>query len=156
MWAELVARERSQPDGWRFVDTSGEPARLDRLLARIVKKGVPGLAYGGVPAARHWCPDLDLNGTPRLDFVLHTPDGTADLSFVRWADPALKLSTTVDLSPVIVIHPLRRADPLFGPGTAGGPPVADPVETVLHLEALRLPAQAKQVLAQLRPELRYL
>lgn len=156
LWTELVARERSQPDGWRFMDTSGAPARLDRLLARIVKKGVPGLAYGGVPAARRWCPDLDLNGTPRLDFVLHVPDGTADLSFVERADPALKLASVDHQSPVIVIHPLRRADPLFEPGPGGGLPIADPVETALHLEGLHLPAQAKQVLAHLRPELRYL
>jgi hypothetical protein len=129
---------------------------MDRLLTRIGKLGVPGLALGGVPAARHWCPDLDLNGTPRLDFVLHAPDGTADPSFVYRADPALKLASDDCPSASLIIHPLRRADPLFESGPDGSLPVADPVEAVLHLEGLHLPAQAKQVLARLRPELRYL
>ena len=156
-WNELVARERNQPGGWRFVDTAGQPPNLDRLLARIVTQPVPGLALGGVSAARHWCPELDLNGTPRLDFVLHAPDGTADLAFVRRADPALKLVAVDEAqTPLVVVHPIRRTDPLFEHGPAGGLPVADPVETALHLEGLRLPAQAKQVLAHLHPELQHL
>lgn len=155
LWSELTARERNQPSGWRFVDASGQPNRVERLLTRISNRGVPGLAVGGVVAARHWCPDLDLNGTPRLDFVLHSPDGTADLDFIQRADPALKLVTSNNDAVLVVVHPLQRAVPLFE-STPGGLPVADPVETVLHLEGLRLPVQAKQVLAHLRPELRYI
>jgi len=156
-WAELVAKARSANESWRFVDLSGQVRSPESLLKRIAKLNVPALAVGGVVAARHWCPELDLHGTPRLDLVLHTPDATADLGFINKVDPALRLAEPEqDSSPSLVIHPLRRAEPLFEPSRRTDLAFADPVETVLHLENLRLPAQARQVLAHLRPELRVL
>jgi len=113
-----------------------------------------GIALGGVVAARHWHPEFDLHGTPRLDLLLHAPEDTLDLSFVRKLDPALRRIDEYDESPVLVIRPLQRSDPLFEVVPDKSLPLADPVETTLDLRDLGLMAQAGQLLAHFRTEVR--
>jgi hypothetical protein len=112
------------------------------------------LALGGVLGARHWHPDFDLHGTPRLDLVYHAPNGNVDLEFVRKLDPALTQVDDRSESAVLVVHPLVRAAPLFIETTERSIPWADPVETALDLCDLSLTTQANQLLTHLRPEVR--
>ncbi len=112
------------------------------------------VALGGVAAARHWHSDFDLHGIPRLDLLLHTPGDNVDLDFVKKLDPALRQIDDYDESPVLVVRPLRRADPLFERVPNTSLPFADPVETALDLNDLGLTAQANQLFAHFRPEVR--
>ena len=69
-------------------------------------------------------------------------------------DPALKRIEDFDESPILVIRPLQRADPLFDRVRDTSLPFADPVETALDLCDLGLTAQAGQLFAHFRPEAR--
>ena len=153
-WSDLLVISGNPRRAFRYRDASGEKTDFDRLLKRLARMKLPRVALGGVAAARHWHSDFDLHGTPRLDLLVHTPGDTVDLSFVKKLDPALRRIEDYDESPVLVVRPLQRADPLFEhvPGTSL--PFADPVETALDLCDLGLTEQASQLLAHFRPEVR--
>ena len=115
------------------------------------------VAYGGVVAARHWQANFDLNGTPRIDLVVHCPNQLVDLGFVKKLDPALKENTgrSFDDSPTVVIHPITRREPDFTKNADGGLPIADPVETALDLTEMGLTAQANNLFSHFRKEVRF-
>lgn len=149
-WRELTALSISQRTSVRFRDRSGEKQSPLGLLKRLERDLPPRLAVGGVIAARHWYPDFDLHGTPRLDLVYHAPLGKVDLDFVRRLDPALTRVHGASDSAVLVIHGLIREAPLFVDKKTQGIPWADPVETALELHDLALTAQANEMLTHLR------
>ncbi len=153
-WRELRVRNGALFPALRFQDRSGD--QPDPLgLVRRLKKQLPGnVALGGVLAARHWDPDLDLNGTPRLDLAVHAPDGNPDLTFVRALDPALTLVDDPTASAALVVHPLYRAASRFAAGADRPLPLSSPIETALHLHDLGLDAQAIAIINRLRPEAR--
>lgn len=153
-WNELLALSGNLRRSFRYRDTSGERPDPEQLLRRLERMRPPGIALGGVVAGRHWHPEFDLHGTPRLDLLLHAPEDAADLSFVRKLDPALRRIEDYDESPVLVIRPLQRSDPLFDVVPDKSLPFADPVETTLDLDDLGLTAQAGQLLTHFRPEVR--
>jgi hypothetical protein len=153
-WRELLALSADMRRTFRYRDVSGEKADPDRLLKRLERMMQSQVAIGGVTAARHWAPEFDLHGTPRLDLLLHAPGDTVDLGFVKKLDPALRRIENSDESPVLVVRPLQRADPLFDRVSGVGLPFADPVETALDLCNLGLTAQAGQLFAHFRPEVR--
>lgn len=153
-WNELLVLSGSTRHSFRYRDTSGERTDPEQLLKRIERMKPSRVALGGVTAARHWHSDFDLHGTPRLDLLLHTPGNNVDLDFVRKLDPALKRIEDYNESPVLVVRPLQRADPLFERVPDTSLPFADPVETALDLHDLGLTAQAGQLFAHLRPEVR--
>jgi len=153
-WRELVALSGTQRNAIRFRDASGEKPTPQGLLKRLQKVKPPHLALGGVAAARHWHPDFDLHGTPRLDLVYHAPNGQVDLEFVRKLDPALTRTDDPSESAVLVVRPLIRAAPLFIEKSDKTLPWTDPVETALDLYDLSLTAQANQLLTHLRHEVR--
>jgi hypothetical protein len=124
------------------------------LLKRLERAKPPHLALGGVMAARHWHPDFDLHGTPRLDLEYHAPHGNVDFDFVKTLDPALTRTSDPTETAVLVIHPLVRAASLFSEESAKRLPWSDPVETALDLCDLSLTTQANQLLTHLRPEVR--
>jgi hypothetical protein len=105
----------------------------------------PDLAVGGVWGAKHYHPDLDLVGSPRLDISLHCPAKGVDLSFVERLDPALEKTTRRDESAALAVHIVRRAVSFFHPGE-GGIVWADPVECLLDLHEARLESQAREFL----------
>lgn len=153
-WNELLALSGPMRRSFRFMDASGEKPDLQYLLERLERLKPPGVALSGVVAARYWQPDFDLHGLPRLDLLLHTPQGLVDLGFMRRLDPALKHADNEIQPAVVVVHPLLRRDSLFADAVGEGLPVADPVETVLDLHELGLTVQAGQLLTHLRPEVR--
>ncbi|NQT36314.1 MAG: hypothetical protein HQ581_02430 [Planctomycetes bacterium] len=153
-WGELVALSRTSRNSFRFVDRSGEGTTPQQLLERLKRQKPDRLALGGVIAARHWHPDFDLHGIPRLDVACHSPDGVIDLSFVRKLDPALGQVEDPGVSSVFVVHPVVRASSLFVKQREGEFPLADPVETFLDLDDLSLTLQSHQMLTHLCPQVR--
>jgi hypothetical protein len=155
-WNELIAVSSSMRQSFRYEDASGERPDPQSLLRRLDRMKPPGVAVSGVVAARFWHPDFDLHGMPRLDLVLHAPQGRADLAFMRRLDPALRRVEDSNQSAIVVLHPLARHDPLFEGEAGSALPLADPVETVLDLQELGLTVQAGQLMTHFRPDARWL
>jgi hypothetical protein len=133
----------------RFADRSGQPRSPESHVRRLEKLAPPGLAIGGVLGARHYQPDLDLVGTPRLDFSLHSPGRHMDLGFIRKLDPALQRVEDPRELANVVVHAIRHANSFIVP-REGGLGWADPVECLLDLHEVRLEAQASQFLEALK------
>jgi hypothetical protein len=153
-WKELLALTHEIRNTFRFRDRTGNKPDPESLLRRVERHGNTSIGLSGVFAARHWHPDFDLHGTPRLDIVYHAPNGRADLQFVKQVDPALSLDNSSESSPALVIHVIERATSQFVSRTNEPLPWADPVETVLDLYDMSLTVQANQLLTHLRPEAR--
>ena len=144
-WARLLAVSDHVRGTVRFTDRSGQPRSLDSLLRRLRQFQPADLAVGGVLAAKHYQPALDLVGNPRLDLSIHSGRKAADLSLVERLDPGLERTVRRDESPTLVIHTIRRAESLFQIGGAGLP-WADPVECLLDLHEAGLEPQVLEFL----------
>jgi hypothetical protein len=147
--ARLVSTSDRARATARYADRSGQPRSPEAHLARLEKLSLPGLAIGGVLGARHYFPDLDLVGTPRLDISLHSRDPRVDLDFIGKLDPALHRVKDPLEPAIVVVHNVYHADSLFVPGE-GGLQWADPMECLLDLHEARLEMQAAQFLDALR------
>lgn len=145
-WQRVVAaRDRVHPT-IRYVDRSGQRRSPEALLKRAVGLDIGELAVGGVIAARHYYPQLDLRGTPRLDLTLHCPPkGEADLSFVERLDPALERTESTSEPVALAVHVLGT-QAAFYKTVGDGLPLADEVDCLLSLHDARLDAQAKEFL----------
>ena len=115
--------------------------------AGLKAAGVLGGVIGGVVAARHYAPDFDLNGVPRLDVTAQT--GT-DPAWVTSLDPALRLATMQERSPVLVVHQSRRSRAMDDGKEGGIGSFASPAETLLDLYELRLTEQADDFVRSMR------
>ena len=147
--ARLVALSDRARATARYADRSGQPRSPEAHLARLEKLNLSGLALGGVLGAKHYFPDLDLVGTPRLDLSQHARDHRIDLDFIEKLDPALQ-RVKDPLEPAsVVVHVVSHANSLFVP-REGGLQWADPVECLLDLHEAHLETQAAQFLAVLR------
>lgn len=144
-WARLVAVSETVRSTARFADRSGQPRSPAALRRRLQRLGRTDLAVGGVWGAKHYQPDLDLVGQPRLELSLHCADQRADFGFVEQLDPALEFTKRRDESPALVVHVVRRAVSLFQPNP-DGLPWADPVACLLDLHAAHLETQAREFL----------
>jgi DNA-binding Lrp family transcriptional regulator len=161
-WPELFRAQRLTYPPIEFVDPTSAPGAVDDILRRLQRLHPKGAALGGVTAARRWDPMFDLNGTPRIDVLLHRPVTRAPHGaervrdadeFVRRLDPALKRrSPHVRGSTALVVHHIYRHEPLFLNLPDTPIPWADPVEVLFHLNDLGLTAQAGQLLRRLRPD----
>lgn len=152
-WSELLRAQRLVYPPEEFVHRIPEPEAVDGLLRRLNRLRPKGAALGGVVAARRWDPSFDLNGTPRVDVVMHTvaPSGSVSAvdaaEFVRSLDPALKRrSPQVQGATVLVLHRMYRKDPLSLDDPQSPIPWADPVDILCHLNDLGLTVQAGQLL----------
>ena len=132
----------------RFADHSGQSRPAEAHMRRLEKLNLPGLAIGGVLGAKHYCPELDLVGTPRLDLSLHSPGKRLNLEFIERLDPALKRVEDPFAPANVVVHAVRHADPQFTP-REGGLAWADPLECLFDLYEARLDMQAGQFLEAL-------
>lgn len=141
-WGEVLALSGSLRRARFYADRTGRPANPLALVRRLAGLGAPGVAVGGVLAARHWDPGFDLHGLPRLDLTVH---GGWDVAAL---DPALAPAGRGEAA-VVAVHPLARKEPLFGTSKKGPLPVADPVETLLDLHELGLDAQAEALIERL-------
>lgn len=140
-WAELLALSPRVRQTTGFEDRSGRSGDLSALVARIQHQRPPHVAFGGVVGARHWQPDLDLEGLPRVDLELHSPTGVADLRFVSRIDPAF-VPARAEVAPTLAVHVVTRAASLFEVSDKTSMPWADPIEILLDLHQLRLYKQA--------------
>jgi hypothetical protein len=131
----------------RFVDGSGRRPDPIGLIRRLNEKKPEGVAFGGVAAARHYQPEFDLNGLPRIDLTI---EGDRSLDWLAKVDPALKPVESSEQVPLLVVHRLLRPLAQFDEGTAGGLPFADPAEVLLDLYDLRLTEQAEEFVRSLR------
>lgn len=148
-FARLMALSGRARATARYGDRSGQPRSPELHLQRLEHLNLPGLAIGGVLGAKHYDPDLDLVGTPRLDISLHARNHQVDLDFIDKLDPALKRINDPLEPASVVVHTIYHADPLFVPRDEGLH-WADPVECLLDLYEARLDIQAGQFLEALR------
>jgi len=148
-FARLLAVANRARSTVRFADQSGQPRPVESHLRRLEKLNPPDLAIGGVLGSKHYDPDLDLVGTPRLDLSLHCPGRRMDLGFVEKLDPALKRVEDPLAPASLVVHAVRHADAQFTPRD-GGLAWADPVECLLDLHEARLEIQAAHFLEVLQ------
>lgn len=144
-WARLVAESDRVRGTAYFVDRSGQPRSPESLFRRIERLERHDLAVGGVFGAKHYHPDLDLVGNPRLDLSLHCPSNKADWSFVDRLDPALIRAKRRDEPAALAVHLVRRASPLFQVDRSRLQ-WADPVECLLDLHEAHLEPQAREFL----------
>lgn len=140
-WAEMVLTSERSRNTIRFADRSGQARSPSSLLRRLHRLDTPPLGLGGTLGARHWYPDLDLHGDPRLDLSMHCPQDRMDLDFVEKLDPALDREEDPTAPASLAIHAIRRKEAYFTE-SGEGLPVADPVECMLDLHELRLETQA--------------
>jgi len=148
-WARLLAASDRIRSTVRFADVSGKPRPLENHLRRLEKLKIPNLGIGGVVGARHYHPNLDLIGTPVLNFSLHCPDGVMDLEFIAKLDPALKLVRDPLAPAQVIVHAVRRANAFFQPRKEGLA-WADPAECLLDLQEAKLETQAGEFLEALQ------
>jgi hypothetical protein len=148
-FARLLAVADRARSTVRFSDQSGQPRSAESHLRRLEKINPPGLAIGGVPGAKHYYPQLDLVGTPRLDLSLHCPGRRMNLDFIGKLDPALKPVADPRTPASVVVHAVRHADAQFVP-REGGLAWADPLECLFDLHEARLDSQAGQFLDALQ------
>ncbi len=147
-WPEVLALSASLRRTRAYADATGRADPRD-LLRRLRGMTSLPIAVGGAQAARHWDPEFDLHGLPRLDVVVHTTPAMGELGFVGRLDPALRKVDPDAGGVVLAVHPLVRAEPGFEPHAKGGIPWADPVETLLDLHELRLADQAEAMIRRL-------
>ncbi len=132
----------------RFADRSGQPRTIDAHIHRLERLSPRGVALGGVLGARHYHPDLDISGAPRLDLSVHSPHARPDLGFIEKLDPALKRVTDPQEPATVAVHILSQAEPFFAP-RQGGLAWADPLECLIDLAEAGLQKQASEFLAAL-------
>ena len=125
----------------RYSDRSGQPRSIESLLKRLAKIGDDNIAVAGTIGAQHHYQDIDVIGTPRLDFTVHCPDKYLNIDFIEKLDPALKEETDPDKTASVVVHFIRREKAFFTENP-DGIAWADPVECLLDLHEMRLESQA--------------
>jgi len=145
----LLANSEAARSTTRFVDRSGQPRSPESRVRRLEKMRPEGVAIGGVLGARHYNPDIDLIGTPRLDLSVSCGKTALPLDFIKELDPALTLETDPRKSASVVVHAVRHADPLFR-ARPEGLAWADPVECLLDLQEVHLESQMQQFLEALK------
>lgn len=139
VWDELLITARSARSTVWFVDRSGQPRSPDALLKRMESKLRTKIAIGGSTGARHWYPELDLTGDPRLDLIVHCPGKEMNLGFVNELDPALEQVEHRSGEASLAVHAMRREVSLF---EVEATPWADVLECLLDLHELGLQHQA--------------
>jgi hypothetical protein len=142
-WARLLMVADEARSTMRFADRSGEPRSASSLGERLTETRPRHVAIGGVLGARHYQPEIDLVGLPRLDVCVHCPGRSADVSFVRRLDPALEATSDPTEPARLVFHFVRHRQPLFEP-SSHGLPWADPPECLMDLHEARLETPAAE------------
>lgn len=144
-WERLLVNSSRSRLTKRYSDRSGQPRSIDSLISRLAKMQLPYVAVAGILGARHYYPEIDLIGAPRLDLTVHCPEKYSDIDFVERLDPALKQEDDPDKPASVVLHFIRRETSFFETNP-GGVALADPVECLLDLHEMRLESQAKEFL----------
>jgi len=159
LWWKLLSNAPSARHTVTFQDVSGQPRSIEGLIKRFQKLKNTDVAIGGVTAALHYLPKLDIVGSPRLDLtvhvnsILHHPRQTfSALRIASQIDPGLE-ETSDPTAPVrLAIHYLRRNNSDFIKDESSGCWLADPVECLYDLHDARLTPQAEQLLNHLKQQ----
>lgn len=130
----------------RFADRSGQPRSIEGLLKRFRGQGRPDIAIGGVLAALHYNPQLNIIGNPRLDLLMHCNGQYANIDFVERLDPALQQTDDPQEPDRLVIHFLRRKESFFVIDKHGTQ-WADQLECIFDLSDLRLHELVSEMVA---------
>ncbi len=149
-WLEMTVMAKRIRESLYFQDGSGRPRSSEQLWSRLRRRAPAGAAIGGVLAARHWDPQLDLEGTPRLDLYLHSPGPAPSVAFMTQVDPALKRTDDPHASIAVAVHRIRRDNAFFASSRSNRLGWADPVDTLLDLDELRLHDQCSDLIRRLR------
>ncbi len=147
-WEQLAAASDVVRETVRFADRTGKPRAIGYLVRRLTSLHRTDIAIGGILGATHHVPGLDIVGTPRLDLSVHAPQGTPDLTVISRLDAALERTSDRNEPAVVVLHVVRRRDPLFH-REVDGSVWADPTECLLDLQEAKLEAQARQFVREL-------
>ncbi len=148
-WSRVLTLAEDARSTMRFADRARQPRTASSLAERLQHLRPEGVAIGGVLGARHYDPELDLMGLPRLDVSILSPGREADIAFVRQLDPALEATSDPAEPARLVVHFVRHRESLFE-AEANGLPWADPVECLLDLHEARLEPQAAQFVRAVR------
>jgi hypothetical protein len=148
-WGEILALAETLRRTQCYADSSGRTDGPQALHRRLQSMASGSVALGGVQAARHWDPHFDLHGLPRLDVSLAPTAGADAADLARRLDPALQHVEPGAPGVILAVHPLFRAEPLFEKNVKGKIGWADPVETLLDLDELRLVDQAERLVERL-------
>lgn len=130
----------------RFADRSGQPRSIEGLLKRFRELRRADIAIGGVRAALHYNPQLNINGNPRLDLLMHCNGQYANIDFVGRLDPALQQTDDPQEPDRLAIHFLRRKESFFVIDKKGTQ-WADQLECLFDLSDLRLHALVSEMVA---------
>ena len=103
------------------------------------------VAIGGVLAARHYLPGLDLTGTPRLDITIRAFSNLDDEAIAHQLDRAL--SEARDEEPAQFVATYNWQPEVFFTTNGNGNSWSDEVDCLLDLHDAKLEAQANQLLA---------
>lgn len=142
-WEKFVVLADTCRSTKYYADRSDQPRSPQSLMQRVQALPRQDIAIGGIAGAIRIYPDLDLVGLPRLDLHIHAPGSSADLSFIRKLDPALKETDAHDEKPSLAIHFLRRRKSYFRIDNDKRL-WADPVECLIDLLTMRMDYQALQ------------
>jgi len=149
-WLEMTVRAKRIRGSIYFEDTSGRPRSVEQHLARLERYAPNGAALGGVLAAKHWDAQLDLEGVPRVDLHVTAPGDHSVAKFMTQVDPALRPTSAANASLAIAVHGIRRRQAFFTPRAHKRLAWADPVDTLLDLDELRLHDQSADLIRRLR------
>ncbi len=145
-WNRLLAVADEVRGTMRFADRSGQPRTPETLLRRLGDLEREDVGVGGVMGSRHYHPGLDLVGASRLDLTWHCRTRPEVPDFVKRMDAALEPVSAPGEPASLVVHVLRRAEPMFQEAESGLP-WADPVECLLDLQEARLHSQAMEFIS---------
>jgi len=143
-WLELLALSANQRPAHRYKDDSGNPRRPEALTERLRKYSSSDVAVGGVLAARHYLPGLDLTGTPRLDITIRAFSNLDDHAIAHQLDRAL--SEASDEEPAQLVATYNWQPEVFFTTDAKGNSWSDEVDCLLDLHDAKLEAQANELL----------
>lgn len=155
LWWKLLSNAPSARHSTYYEDVSGQPRSIDSLLKRFRGMKEDKIAIGGVTAALHHNPKLDIVGSPRLDLVIHASpwEDTPNLSVISPDELAIRIDpglaeTNHPTAPIrLAIHYLRRASNDFSNDPKNGNLIADPIECLYDLHEARLSPQAEELLS---------
>ncbi|MDO9020712.1 MAG: hypothetical protein Q8S73_15970 [Deltaproteobacteria bacterium] len=151
---EVLVVLRTMTRRTSYVDGTGRAPDPHRLLRKVQAGVRAGVSLGGIVAARHYQPDFDLNGLPRLDVCVCARPAAYWEQWTARVGPALRESRPGDPLALLVVHHLPRTelrrDLERDPSSEPALPFAEPSEVILHLYDAGLHAQAESLTTALR------
>lgn len=142
-WREFLALSEGIRETRRYADRSDRQRTFEALIDRLRGEGTSEIAIGGVLGAKHYLPNLDITGIPRLDLTVTARQAQHLDTMIKRLDPALKAAELQEPARVVV-HVVRQPQPLFV-SDKNGRLWADEVDCLLDLHEAKLDQQANEL-----------